>query len=1124
MFKRDSVSVASASAFYAVGSSLFVLFLFSVALAQENRAPIETPRERVAPASAGPLVTATATAGRVRFVSPGTVVQLRLEVFNEAGQKLFDTGLHGGNVLDSHLQDGAGERLRAGSYACALTTKSLSGRLSQRVGIVTVNDKEAAVEAAGAAQLSMAQQQAISPVGGSVVGLVEGNVAFTVLEESEAEALTAVTHDGTEGQMTRTRGALSFRLGDFFAGTDLEQMRLTEEGNLGIGTSKPQVKLDVAGMIRAREGLMFSDGSTLKVNEKGVLTRTSADGASPSSITSTQNRIAKFTDNAGTLGDSVITEATSGKLGIGTASPNYEITLFGNDVGLQLISSVTGTTAADGFRFGISSVNDAFLFNQEATDMFFGTSATERMRIKASGNVGIGTSNPTQKLDVAGDINTSTQYRIGGNRVFSIAGTNNTFAGVDAGLANFGQTGSFNTFFGGTAGALNTTGSQNSFFGNFAGRSNTTAGRNSFFGTSAGFSNTTGQGNSFFGTEAGLANTTGGTNSFFGNSAGRQNTTAGGNSFFGHAAGLNNTTGDGNSFFGSFAGSANTTGATNSFFGGSAGFANTTGDGNSFFGRDAGLANTTGVTNSFFGNAAGRSNTTAGGNSFFGHAAGLNNTTGGGNAFFGKDAGFGNTTGGSNAFFGKDAGSDNTTGSSNAFFGNSAGTSNTTGGNNSFFGETAGFNNTTGGSNSFFGVSAGTANTTGDFNSFFGASAGAANTTGDFSSFFGRSAGESNTTGVSNSFFGASAGESTTTGDFNSFFGSSAGALNTTGSSNSFLGRNAGSSNTTGNNNSFFGGRAGNSNTTGDDNSFFGSFAGSANTTGASNSFFGKFAGSSNATGGNNSFFGVSAGDDNTTGGNNSFFGSAAGSNNTTGLGNSFFGSDAGNANTTGDNNIVIGNLAGANLATGNDNIYLANSPAANESNSIRIGTEGVQTRAFIAGISGNTVAAASGTTVFVDAFGRLGTIVSSRRFKQVIRAMGYASSKLMQLRPVTFRYKPEVVEGMQTLQYGLIAEEVEKIYPDLVQYAADGKPQTVRYHLLNTMLLNEVQQQQRQLESQKHQLQAQTQRITNQAQQLQTQTQQMTRQAQQISSLETRLLRLETRASRRQRARNSRK
>ena len=126
---------------------------------------------------------------------------------------------------------------------------------------------------------------------------------------------------------------------------------------------------------------------------------------------------------------------------------------------------------------------------------------------------------------------------------------------------------------------------------------------------------------------------------------------------------------------------------------------------------------------------------------------------------------------------------------------------------------------------------------------------------------------------------------------------------------------------------------------------------------------------------------------------------------------------------------------------------------------------------------------------------------------------MGNASSRLMMLHPVTFRYKPEYVKGDQTLQYGLIAEEVEKVYPELVQYGMDGKVQTVRYHLLNTMLLNEVQKQQHLILSQEQRLKAQSQQINNQAQQNATQ-------AQQINDLEMRLRRLEAGATRRRRTR----
>src|SRR5688572_26952052 len=292
-----------------IGGSLFILVLCGTVLAQENPAPVEKPRETNT--AAPPLVTATASAKRVRFVSPGSVVQLRLEVYNDAGQKLFDTELRGGNVLDWHLQDGAGERLPAGSYACVLTTKSLSGRLSQRVGVVNVNDKKAAVATVGSTQLSAAQQQVIGPV--------ENNAAFSVLQQSEAEAITAVTHDGTDGQLTSTKGALTFRIGDFFSGKDKEHMRITEDGKVGIGTDKPEATLDVAGSLRVSEGVRFSDGTTLDA-ASGKLTVRDAKGdpvnvgGTKAAGTGTANRVAKWTETggAGTLGDSLLAETAGG--------------------------------------------------------------------------------------------------------------------------------------------------------------------------------------------------------------------------------------------------------------------------------------------------------------------------------------------------------------------------------------------------------------------------------------------------------------------------------------------------------------------------------------------------------------------------------------------------------------------------------------------------------------------------------------------------------------------------------------------------------------------------------------------------------------------------------------------
>ena len=159
--------------------------------------------------------------------------------------------------------------------------------------------------------------------------------------------------------------------------------------------------------------------------------------------------------------------------------------------------------------------------------------------------------------------------------------------------------------------------------------------------------------------------------------------------------------------------------------------------------------------------------------------------------------------------------------------------------------------------------------------------------------------------------------------------------------------------------------------------------------------------------------------------------------------------------NTTGNYNIAIGYSAGSNLTTGDNNIDIDNVGIPGEAGSIRIGTKGVQARTFIAGI--NNAPVLQGSPVLVNANGRLGIQVSSARFKRDIRDMGEASDRLMKLRPVTFRYKDDPAG---TLQYGLIAEEVARVYPELVTYGADGKVESVAYHLFPAMLLNQMQKQ----------------------------------------------------------------
>jgi Chaperone of endosialidase len=162
---------------------------------------------------------------------------------------------------------------------------------------------------------------------------------------------------------------------------------------------------------------------------------------------------------------------------------------------------------------------------------------------------------------------------------------------------------------------------------------------------------------------------------------------------------------------------------------------------------------------------------------------------------------------------------------------------------------------------------------------------------------------------------------------------------------------------------------------------------------------------------------------------------------------------------TGGGGNIGIGSAAGINITTGSSNIVIGHNgeDLGDESRTIRIGRPTIQTRAFMAGIRGVTTAGAA-VPVVVDIDGQLGTISSSRRFKQDIADLGDVGLKLHQLRPVQFRYTSASTDAPVALQYGLIAEEVNEVLPELVARSADGAIETVQYHVLPSLLVAEVQ------------------------------------------------------------------
>lgn len=353
------------------------------------------------------------------------------------------------------------------------------------------------------------------------------------------------------------------------------------------------------------------------------------------------------------------------------------------------------------------------------------------------------------------------------------------------------------------------------------------------------------------------------------------------------------------------------------------------------------------------------------------------------------------------------------------------------------------------------------ANNTNDnyYNSAFGCHALRYNTTGYYNTAVGFYTLKHNN-GNANTGVGWSALQFNTTGGLNSAFGNVALNQNTTGSNNTATGASALVNNTTGSNNTATGVLALASNTTGYANAATGTYSLYSNTTGTWNTATGFYSLYSNTTGIYNSGHGLNALALNTTGSYNTANGYAALYTNSIGNSNVADGSFALFQNTTGANNTVLGYQAGYNITTGSNNIAIGNTATSNDNGVIRLGNQGTQKATFIAGING--VTAKGGVPVFVNANGQLGTLRSSRRFKQNIKDMGTVSEKLMQLRPVTFRYKDNAEAGPHALQYGLIAEEVAKVYPDLVQYDKAGKPFTIYYHLLTPMLLNELQKEHR--------------------------------------------------------------
>jgi hypothetical protein len=346
----------------------------------------------------------------------------------------------------------------------------------------------------------------------------------------------------------------------------------------------------------------------------------------------------------------------------------------------------------------------------------------------------------------------------------------------------------------------------------------------------------------------------------------------------------------------------------------------------------------------------------------------------------------------------------------------------------------------------------------GGFNTAVGAFAMFQNRSGSGNTAIGYTALWANSTGYQNIAVGLQSLNQNSTGYWNTASGNNSMISNTTGYNNTATGNNALACNTTGNWNTASGAFAlsgselGNCGATGSENTASGAYALTSNMTGGENTASGYGSLYSNTNGAGNTAAGWHTLYRNTTGFHDTATGGGALFSNTTGTVNTALGFGALFSNTTGSNNIAVGNDAGYNLTHGANNIEIGNEGTSSDGGMIRIGTSGSQTATYVAGIENTKV---TGSAVFITSSGQLGVLASSERYKTAIAPMGAGTEKLQELRPVSFHLK---TDANGPVQYGLIAEEVAKVYPELVIRDERGGIQGVRYEELAPMLLNEMQ------------------------------------------------------------------
>lgn len=422
------------------GKRLFLTTFTLVALVNnvlaQSAARVEpTQKPASSPKSSNTTVTATVTSeGAVRLVSSADTIQTRVEIYSAGGERVYDSGARQGNVIDWKQAEAS---VVDGSYVAVVSARDIEGKWRRKYVGLSLLGGQVTLSKQQRVDLNTAQLQAVDT--NQPKNIVESSDdSVVVVRENLGRAATVLTHTGDNGQVTSTTGDLTLNTGDVYSNNSKEQLRVTSDGRVGIGTDKPRATLDVAGTVRAQGGIQFEDGTVLNTAKGFTFDNTSVGGINSTIVerptpgvagTGTAGRLTRWTDGIGTLGDSQITETPGGFIGIGNPNPSAKLSVVASpgaemrfDQGAQgitpvlsVISQPASNSQGGALTLGAGGAGSSFVFSDNfpfyivkdtkahvvGNQLGFGTPV---VTVLPNGNMGVGTMTPNAKFEVAGGI------------------------------------------------------------------------------------------------------------------------------------------------------------------------------------------------------------------------------------------------------------------------------------------------------------------------------------------------------------------------------------------------------------------------------------------------------------------------------------------------------------------------------------------------------------------------------------------------------------------------------------------------------------------------------------------------------------------------------------------------